>query len=130
MSEHGYIPLSKFSSARDDILHFLCIRDWAEDSTGNSVDWNAYVWRISNNAEDVQQENTEFSSIFEEWLEMNPEVTDSAELRSELVGHFLVVEYSSGHVSVGTYETEAALAEDFDKIEHDFAEWDSEDNED
>jgi hypothetical protein len=61
---------------------------------------------------------------------MNPEVTDSAELRSELVGHFLVVEYSSGHVSVGTYETEAALAEDFDKIEHDFAEWDSEDNED
>lgn len=126
--EHGYMPLGKFGSARDDILHFLCTSDWAEDSTGNSMDWHAYAWRISNDVNDVAETNTEFNSIIGEWFEMNSEVTDSPELRAELVGHFLVVQYPGGHVGVAQYETQAALAEDFDKIEHDYAAWDADEN--
>lgn len=128
MSDHGYHPLGKFSSARDDALHFLCTSDWAEDSTGNSMDWNAYAWRISNDVNDVSQKNTEFNSIFEEWLEQNPEVTDSPELRSELVGHFMVVEYSGGHVGVAKYNTEYELKRDLQTIEAEYNEWDEREN--
>lgn len=128
MSDHGYVPLSKFSCARDDALQFLCISDWANKSTGNSVDWQAYVWAISNDAADVSQENTEFNSIFSEWLKMNPEVTDSPELRAELVGHFTVIEYSGGHVGVAKYETAEALNRDFEVMEAEFNEWDEQTN--
>ncbi len=126
--DHGYVPLSKFSSARDDILHFLCISDWAEASTGNCMDWEQYSWRISNTAEDVQQENTEFSSILSEWLEMNPEVADSPELRSELVGHFIVTTVSSGMVFVASYPTEAEMLYDFMVIDAQFNDWDEQEN--
>jgi hypothetical protein len=124
MSEHGYHPLGKFSSARDDILHFMCINGWENESTGNSVDWNVYVWRISNEPVDVQQSNTETASLLEQWFENNPEVTDSPELREELVGHFLVMEYSGGYVNVAKYETEKELLEAYDEIEREYFAWD------
>jgi hypothetical protein len=122
--EHGYMPLGKFSSARDDILHFMCINDWASESTGNSTDWNVYVWQISNDPADVQQSNTETASLLEQWFEFNPEVTDSPELREELVGHFLVTESCGGHVDVAKYETEKEMLDDYDEIERDYFEWD------
>jgi hypothetical protein len=128
--EHGYIPLGKFSSARDDILHFLCLSDWAEDSDGNSEAPTGYFWRISNKAEDVQMENTEFSSIMDEWLAFNLEVTDSAELRSELVGHFIVQAMDSGFVYVGTYSTEEAMIEVFTDMQNEYSKWDDQDADD
>lgn len=130
MEDHGYQPLSKFSRARDSILHYLCLSEWSNGSTGNSVDWKAYAWRISNEPADVHIPNTEFSSIMDEWLEYNPEVTDSQELRDELVGHFMVIEYSGGHVSVAQYATEAELVADFQKIEADHDAWASAQEED
>jgi hypothetical protein len=130
MEDHGYHPLSKFSSARDDILHFLCISDWAEESDGNSEAPTGYFWRISNTDADVHQSNGEFSSVFAEWLEMNPEVTDSPELRSELVGHFIVQAMDSGFVYVGDYSTEEAMLEDFAEMQEEFGKWDEQDLED
>jgi len=124
MSDHGYVPLSKFSSARDDILHFLCLSDWAEESDGNSEAPTGYFWRISNKAEDVQQENTEFSSIMDEWLDYNPEVIDSAELRAELVGHFIVTAVDSGMVYVAKYSSEKELLEGYQILEEEFFKWD------
>lgn len=126
MSDHGYRPLSKFSCARDDALHFLCTNDWANDSFGNVGDYGSYLWKISNKPEDVQQENGEFNSIFSEWLEMNPEVTDSAELRSELVGHFIVTTTDSGFVYVSAYDTEEALEVAYSSAEEAYAEWSDE----
>lgn len=130
MEDHGFIPLGKFSRARDSILHYLCLSEWSNESTGNSVDWTMYVWRISNDPADVHIPNTEFSSIMDEWLEYNPEVTDSQALRDELVGHFLVVEYSGGSVSVIRYETESAVIEDFKSVESDYDAWSTAQEED
>lgn len=130
MEDHGYHALGKFSCARDDILHFLCINEWGNDSTGNSVDWNVYAWKISNDPADVHIPNTEITSILEDWFTVNPEVTDSPELRSELVGHFLVMEYSGGRVEVATYPTEAERDADFRSIEADYYAWESQDDED
>lgn len=126
--EHGYIPLGKFSSARDDILHFLCLSDWAEESDGNSEAPTGYFWRISNRAEDVNQSNTEFNSIMDEWLDFNKEVTDSPELRAELVGHFIVQGMDSGFVYVGTYSTEEAMMDVFTDMQNEFSKWDDEEN--
>jgi hypothetical protein len=128
MEDYGYRPLGKFSSARDSILHFLCTNEWANDHTGNSMDWNVYAWRITNEEFDVQGSNHEFGSIMEQWFEDNPEVTDSPELRAELVGHFCVVEYSGGHVGVAKYNTEAELIRDFQIIEAEYNEWDEQTN--
>lgn len=109
MADHGYHPLGKYSSARDDALHFLCTNGWDNGEFGNVSDYGAYFWQISNAPADVQQENGEFNSVIEDWFKDNPEVTDSPELRSELVGHFVVSETDSGAVSVQAFDSEDAL---------------------
>lgn len=124
MTDHGFIPLGKFSSARDSILHFLCISDWANESDGHSEAPTGYFWRISNEAADVSMENTEFSSIMDEWLDFNQEVTDSPELRAELVGYFIVQGMDSGFVYVGSYSTEAAMLGVFKEMQTEFSAWD------
>lgn len=128
MSDHGYRSMGKFDSARDDILHFLCISDWANESDGNSEASTGYFWRISNRTNDVTDTNTEFNSILSEWLEMNPEVTDSPVLRSELVGHFIVQAMDSGFVYVGSYDTEAEAAGVFESMQTEFSAWDIDEN--
>lgn len=123
--EHGYMPLGKYSSARDDILHYLCTSDWAEESFGNVGDYGSYVWRISNDVNDVAVTNGEFNSIIEEWFEMNGEVKDSPELRAELVGHFIVTTVDSGFVYVSAYDTREAMAAAYLEAEQAYAEWDN-----
>jgi hypothetical protein len=130
MSDHGYHPLSKYSSARDDILHYLCTSDWANDSFGNVGDYGSYVWKISNDPADVSIDNTEFSSIFEEWRQQCPEVIDSPELRSELVGHFIVTTVDSGFVYVSAYDTVEALEVAYSSAEEAYAEWSDEEYDD
>lgn len=124
MSDHGFHSMGKFNSARDSILSYLCLADWANESTGNVEAPTGYFSRISNEAADVSMENTEFNSIMAEWLEYNSEVTDSPELRSELVGHFIVQSMDSGFVYVGKYDTEKALLEEFQNMENAYFEWD------
>ena len=130
MAEHGYSPLGKFDCARDDILHYLCTSDWAEDSFGNVTDYGSYVWRISNDVNDVSMTNGEFNSILEEWFGWNEGVTDSPELRAELVGHFLVTTVDSGFVYVSAYDTAEALKTAYNAAEEAYREWDEDDTED
>lgn len=127
MAEHGYHALGKFDSARDDILHYLCTSDWAEDSFGNVGDYGSYVWRISNDVNDVSMGNGEFNSILEEWFGWNEGVTDSPELRAELVGHFIVTTVDSGLVFVTAYDTREAMMEVYKVAEEDYREWDEDD---
>lgn len=124
MEDHGFHSMGKFDSARDSILSYLCLADWANESTGNVDSPIGYISRISNEAADVSMENTEFNSIMAEWLEYNSEVTDSPELRSELVGHFIVQSMDSGFVYVYKYDTEKELLEAYQEMENQFFEWD------
>jgi hypothetical protein len=124
MSDHGFSPLGKYDSARDSILSYLCLADWANESTGNVEAPTGYFSQITNFPADVQMENGEFSSIMEEWLEYNSEVTDSPELRAELVGHFIVQSMDSGFVYVYKYDTEKEMLEAYDAMEREFFEWD------
>lgn len=124
--EHGYIRVGKFSSARDDILHFLCVSEWGNESFGDVEAPTGYVWRISNNWEEVKPENTEFTSVLEDWLDANEEVTDSPALRKELVGHFLITEDSNGLVTVEEFPTETALKNRFGHLEECFNTWNEE----
>lgn len=107
--DHGFISLGKYSSARDSLLHYLCEGEWSNDSFGDVEAPTGYVWRISNDPADVHIPNTEITSVLEEWFESNPEVTDSPELRAELVGHFLVIEDSQGFITVETAPSEDVL---------------------
>lgn len=103
--DHGFIPLGKYSCARDSILHFLCMSEWDDgDSFGDTSKWGSYVWKITNTPADVQQANTEFTSVLEEWLTENPEVVDSEALRLELVGAFIVSTNDQGFVYVESFE--------------------------
>jgi hypothetical protein len=128
--EHGYMPLGKYSSARDDILHWLCMNDWANGSFGDVEAPTGYVYRISNFEHDVAQPNNEFNSLIDGWFEENQEVTDSPELRAQLVGFFLVLEDSNGFVHVRTYDTEALALEAFHAYRDVFEAWDNQDDED
>lgn len=121
--EFGYMPLGKYSSARDDILHWMCMAEWANESSGNSESPTGYFWRISNTREDVAQANNEFNSLIDGWFEENQEVTDSPELRSQLVGFFIVSTVSSGFVYVSQYDTERELLEAYEALEADYSEW-------
>lgn len=123
MTDHGYVRLGKYDSARDDILHFMCTSDWANESTGNSVDWEGYAWRISNTTSEVNKQNTEVNSLLEDWFKSNAEVRDSVALRQELVGNFLVVELSNGMIDVASFDTPEALKEAYDAFEARYNEW-------
>lgn len=127
MEDHGYHPLGKYSSARDDLLHYLCTSEWSNESSGNSEAPSGYFWRISNEVADVHQKNGEFNSVVEDWFKDCPEVTDSQELRDELVGHFIVQGVDSGMVYVYKYDSEAEMLEAYAALEETYAAWDDQD---
>jgi hypothetical protein len=129
MSDHGFLPLGKFSRARDSILHFMCISEWDNGDSFGDMEWGAYHWKVSNELADVQKENSEFSSLLEEWLEFNPEVQDSAELRAELVGHFIVTEAVSGFVGAVLYEDAQERDNAFLEASNHYDAWNAEDEE-
>ncbi len=126
--DHGYHPLGKFSSARDDILHYLCTSDWANESSGNTEAPSGYFWRISNKWVDVSSDNGEFNSVLTEWWADNPEVADSWDLRNELVGHFIVQGVDSGMVYVYQYDNEAEMLEAYAALEEVYAAWDTDED--
>ena len=123
MSDFGYIALGKYSSARDSILDYLTSVGWGNDSFGDVEAPTGYVSRISNDWEEVKPENGEFTSIMGDWFEANPEVTDSPELRRELVGHFIVNEDSNGFVYVVQFDTEQAMHVRYNALEREYDEW-------
>lgn len=128
MSDHGFSSMGKFDSARDSILSYLCLADWANESSGNTESPSGYFSRISNKPEDVNLFNTEFNSIMDEWLEYNQEVTDSPELRDELVGDFIVQSVDSGFVYVYKYDNEAEMLEAYAALEEVYDAWDEQED--
>lgn len=122
------MQLGKYSTDRDNVLHFLCISDWSNESFGNVEAPTGYVWRISNTANDVALTNTEFNSVIEEWnqSEFN---TDNLEFRNSLVGHFLVIEDNNGFVHVLEFPNEDALMTHFEEGKMWFEMWDSQEEE-
>jgi len=128
MTDHGFISLGKYSSARDSILHFLCAAEWSNDSFGDVEAPTGYVWRISNDPEDIFDvfkfgNPMEIDSVLDEWFTDNSEVTDSPALRAELVGHFLVTEDSQGFIGVTSYPSEALLMQAYESLEGIFSGW-------
>lgn len=106
--------IGKYSSARDSVLHFMCLQDWANESFGDVATFGCYVWRISNTAQDVSADNGEIVSLLEQdsyGVQLTPE------LSAALTGHFLVREDSNGLVSVGRFATESALLRHYAALE-------------
>ena len=114
--------LGKYSSDRDNILHFLCISDWANESFGDVESPTGYVWRISNNPADVHMQNTEITSLIEDQLQAY-DIEDSPEFRKTLEGHFLVREHSNGSVSVIQYPVEEYMLAQYQAAEREYDEW-------
>jgi len=125
MTDHGYKSLGKYSSARDDLLHYLSVNGWANDSDGNVEAPTGYFWEIANGPADVHSSNTEFNSLIEEWLQQNPEVTDSEELRSELVGEFILTENNQGFISVYKCSNALELNVRMLSLTQEFFEWET-----
>jgi hypothetical protein len=123
-SDHGFISLGKFSSARDSILSYLTSVGWANDSSGSVEAPTGWFAKISNDPADVHMPNTEITSILGDWFEENPEVVDSPELRKELEGHFMVRENEQGSVSVISYDKKWELDKDFEVLSAEYNEWD------
>lgn len=125
--DHGYRSLGKYSSARDSLLHFMCINGWQNDSDGNVEAPTGYFYELVNGPADVNPRNTEVSSLFEEWFNQNPEVTDSEELRSELIGLFIVTEDNQGFVTVEEFDDPQGLAQRWLSLQEALNEWERED---
>jgi hypothetical protein len=121
--------LGKYSTDRDNILHFLCTSDWANDSFGNVEAPTGYVWRISNDPADVQISNTEITSVIEDQLK-SYDIEDSPEFRKELEGHYLIQEDSNGLVHVLKCPSKTSLVSEYNYLLNQFNAWDSQDDED
>jgi hypothetical protein len=107
--------LGKFDSFRDSALHFLCTQDWGNDSFGDVTDYGVYIWRISLDAMEVSQTNTEFNSVIELLVESEG-FPFTQELRDSLVGHFMVSENEQGLVTVKQYTLESELIRHFEQM--------------
>lgn len=118
--------LGKYSTDRDNILHFLCTSQWSNDSFGDVDSPTGYVYRISNDPADVHIPNTEVTSLIEEQL-VSYDIEDSPEFRKTLEGHFLVTENSSGLVSVLEFATESELLSIYSELEAEYDAWASQD---
>jgi hypothetical protein len=114
--------LGKYSSDKDNILHFMATSDWANDSFGNVEAPTGYVWRMTNTVEDVQLSNTELTSLIGEQLQAYS-IEDGQQFRSSLVGNFLIAEDSQGFVSVTEYPTAALLEQAYDSLQAIYEDW-------
>lgn len=114
----------KFDSYRDSALHFLCRAEWCNASFGDVSTYGVFIDRISNEYSDVQELNTEVSSVLEDWFTANPEVSPSDRtFRYSLVGHFLVSENEQGQVTVKEFKLESELIRHFEAMRDHFDEF-------
>lgn len=118
------MQLGKFSTDRDSALHYLSTSEWANDTFGNVEAPTGFVSKISNNWEEVKPENTEMTSVLEDWFEQQGDVEDTPEFRESLVGHFLITENSQGFVYVSEFETAEDRDRVYNDLETEFNEWD------
>ena len=119
--------LGKYSTDRDNILHFMATCDWANESFGDVDAPTGYVWRMSNTFQDVSPKNGEFNSLVETSVALY-DIVDNDEFRESLVGHFLIWEDSNGFVGVLQFATEQELLSVFHDLETEFNAWDEQDD--
>lgn len=112
----------KFNSMRDSALYFLCMENWSTSEFGDTEHYGGYVWKIRNSWDDVKPENTEFNSLITEWVHAQDEFSDTEDFYRTLVGNFLIIEGSTGAVTVIEYSQEE-LDRVYDELLGKFLEW-------
>lgn len=115
--------VGKFDSFRDSALHYLCRAEWCNESFGDVTTYGVFIDRISNEYADVQELNTEVSSLLEEWFTENGVSPSDREFRYSLVGHFLVSENDQGQVTVKEFKLESELIRHFNQMRDHYDEW-------
>lgn len=115
--------MSKYDSMRDDALHFMCVGGWSNGEFGNVEAPTGFVWKISNDWEDVKPENGEFRSLMEDWFELQAE-PDDINFRRSLVGDYLIREDSNGLVYVTIYTEKEPRDDEFHRLQDEFQKWD------
>lgn len=113
----------KFNSLRDSALYSLCLDNWSTGEFGDTEHYGGYVWQIDNEPAEVSRNNTEANSVLSEWFEANPEQEDTDEFRAELVGHFLIIEGSTGVVTVVQMDSKEQLSNTYGTLLGKFLEW-------
>jgi hypothetical protein len=118
----------KYNNLRDSLLHFLCENGWANRSSGDVESPTGYFWLISLTWEDVKPENTEFTSLIEEWLTDNY-VPDVREVREAIEGTWIIVENSDGLVFSFPYVWGSEGSERYTGLVAQYNEWADQDDE-
>lgn len=106
----------KYDSFVHSALHWLCNAGWGNESDGDANDYGSHFTRISLDWDDVKPNNTEFTSLIEQWPDYVDIIVPDEVFRSSLVGHWLVTEDSNGFVHVRSFPTEAAVKWRFDQF--------------
>lgn len=93
---------------------------WCE-SSGDSDSTTGHFARVSIDADSLPTVVSEFAYVIDAY-----EMTDT----NELIGHWLIVSNSVGHVYPTSFDDEASLIAAYDELESEFIKWDdeSEDN--
>lgn len=104
---------TKFASARDELLHIMCSSGWADMSEGDVESPAGYFYLISNSVPEL----AELVAAFQE------DITSLGVSPDDVVGHFVVVEGSSGFVGVGSFDSEADAQREFDRLGEVYTVW-------
>jgi hypothetical protein len=103
--------MSKFDSARDELLYVMSLEGWANASSGNVECPTGFFARISNDAREIPEIRQAFPD-------------ESAGIsNADIRGHFLCIEDSLGFWHVTRYETARALELAYSALEAEYIEW-------
>lgn len=105
---------SKFSSARDEVLHAMTMVGWGTESSGDVMAPTGHFSRVSNELEEMD----ELMGVFDDEAR-------EAGLRHthQLIGHFLVAEDNDGRVLVQKYDNAVMLERVYNQLERRYADW-------
>jgi hypothetical protein len=107
--------MSKFDSARDELLYVMTLEGWANESSGESDAPMGFFARISNSPNEIAEIRDAFPR--------ETVVLDDA----EMIGHFLCQENSQGFWYVESFDSEYELKRAYRHLDRLYSEWASED---
>jgi hypothetical protein len=120
----------KYDSFRDSALHYMVSNGYNEGEFGDVNDYGVYIWRITNTDAEVVIENTETTSLLEQWESYEEANGSSDDFREKLMGHFIISEDSQGFVSVRQFDSYEGMEARFEAFRDHYNEWVSEQIED
>lgn len=103
--------MSKFDSARDELLYAMTLDGWANESSGNVECPTGYFARISNDPQDVPSIRDAF-----------PNETKGMS-NAVMVGHYLLRENDQGFVYVSEFSNSVELIRAYRVLESEYSEW-------